>query len=110
ACSSFCFCTPSPACLFSLSLRDALPILSRICFVIVENLGRNLERRFDCCPVGRPASNWCDFPRFGKGPSRFTPFRWRADPDRLRSEEHTSELQSREKLVCRLLLAKKNEQ
>src|SRR5690606_42143670 len=27
-----------------------------------------------------------------------------------RSEEHTSELQSREKLVCRLLLEKKNEQ
>src|SRR5690606_40083281 len=27
---------------------------------------------------------------------------------RLRSEEHTSELQSRENLVCRLLLAKKN--
>src|SRR5690606_42052283 len=27
---------------------------------------------------------------------------------RLRSEEHTSELQSREKLVCRLLLEKKN--
>src|SRR5690606_14597025 len=28
----------------------------------------------------------------------------------LRSEEHTSELQSREKLVCRLLLEKKNNQ
>src|SRR5690606_39807100 len=28
--------------------------------------------------------------------------------DGLRSEEHTSELQSREKLVCRLLLEKKN--
>src|SRR3712207_8965793 len=27
---------------------------------------------------------------------------------RLRSEEHTSELQSRQYLVCRLLLAKKN--
>src|SRR5690606_3091911 len=27
--------------------------------------------------------------------------------DRIRSEEHTSELQSREKLVCRLLLEKK---
>src|SRR5436309_10760744 len=27
-----------------------------------------------------------------------------------RSEEHTSELQSREKLVCRLLLAKKKQQ
>src|SRR5436309_7383397 len=31
----------------------------------------------------------------------------RHDPDRLRSEEHTSELQSRENLVCRLLLEKK---
>src|SRR5690606_21578061 len=28
-------------------------------------------------------------------------------PDKLRSEEHTSELQSRENLVCRLLLEKK---
>src|SRR5258707_4666497 len=28
------------------------------------------------------------------------------DPDGLRSEEHTSELQSRQYLVCRLLLAK----
>src|SRR5690606_41718722 len=28
-------------------------------------------------------------------------------PDLLRSEEHTSELQSRENLVCRLLLEKK---
>src|SRR5690606_41037509 len=28
----------------------------------------------------------------------------------LRSEEHTSELQSRENLVCRLLLEKKNQQ
>src|SRR5690606_40186590 len=34
---------------------------------------------------------------------------WRlfAAADRLRSEEHTSELQSRENLVCRLLLEKK---
>src|SRR3712207_8659900 len=36
------------------------------------------------------------------------------DPDtgekkRIRSEEHTSELQSRQYLVCRLLLEKKNE-
>src|SRR3712207_6930432 len=28
-------------------------------------------------------------------------------PDRMRSEEHTSELQSRQYLVCRLLLEKK---
>src|SRR2546422_4887648 len=31
----------------------------------------------------------------------------RADPERTRSEEHTSELQSRLHLVCRLLLEKK---
>src|SRR3712207_8087735 len=31
----------------------------------------------------------------------------RPDVDRLRSEEHTSELQSRQYLVCRLLLEKK---
>src|SRR3712207_8660735 len=30
-----------------------------------------------------------------------------ADPQRCRSEEHTSELQSRQYLVCRLLLEKK---
>src|SRR3712207_7260908 len=30
------------------------------------------------------------------------------DGDELRSEEHTSELQSRQYLVCRLLLEKKN--
>src|SRR3712207_7371559 len=30
------------------------------------------------------------------------------EPDGLRSEEHTSELQSRQYLVCRLLLEKKN--
>src|SRR6266704_5582777 len=35
----------------------------------------------------------------------------RRDPDRTaRSEEHTSELQSRFDLVCRLLLEKKNKQ
>src|SRR5207342_3950014 len=33
--------------------------------------------------------------------------RARAPRSRARSEEHTSELQSREKLVCRLLLEKK---
>src|SRR5690606_40655539 len=31
-----------------------------------------------------------------------------AEADKKRSEEHTSELQSRENLVCRLLLEKKN--
>src|SRR2546430_12476706 len=33
--------------------------------------------------------------------------RWMTGPDVLRSEEHTSELQSQSNLVCRLLLEKK---
>src|SRR5690606_41682140 len=36
------------------------------------------------------------------------PFTFAAGKVTLRSEEHTSELQSRENLVCRLLLEKKN--
>src|SRR3712207_8624395 len=46
----------------------------------------------------------CPFPRVG-------PFGrpWHATKLRPRSEEHTSELQSRQYLVCRLLLEKKKE-
>src|SRR2546430_12059401 len=36
------------------------------------------------------------------------PPRGRAERERMRSEEHTSELQSQSNLVCRLLLEKKN--
>src|SRR5690606_40459387 len=39
---------------------------------------------------------------------RYFAFRYQPEADQLRSEEHTSELQSRENLVCRLLLEKKN--
>src|SRR3712207_7920264 len=46
--------------------------------------------------VGRPRRGWpCSRVRGSVGPSRW------------RSEEHTSELQSRQYLVCRLLLEKK---
>src|SRR5207249_12130507 len=40
-------------------------------------------------------------------PSEGTFWNRASDPDRVRSEEHTSELQSRFDLVCRLLLEKK---
>src|SRR3712207_8050766 len=42
-----------------------------------------------------------------KKPTKTT---WTSDPKKRRSEEHTSELQSRQYLVCRLLLEKKNKQ
>src|SRR3712207_8507956 len=45
----------------------------------------------------------------GRGPAGFVLFRRVEDEaEILRSEEHTSELQSRQYLVCRLLLEKKN--
>src|SRR5690606_41408810 len=51
---------------------------------------------------GSPDTRWGDRRRCRSG---LAPCRWR-----LRSEEHTSELQSRENLVCRLLLEKKYHQ
>src|SRR5690606_41561106 len=53
-------------------------------------------------PGHPPARHGAGFPA---GPaSVFPPHSWRGV---IRSEEHTSELQSRENLVCRLLLEKK---
>src|SRR5690606_40272637 len=52
-----------------------------------------------------------DLPRFLRGQSTLGITQWVHDVDEsgaeiVRSEEHTSELQSRENLVCRLLLEK----
>src|SRR5216684_9382151 len=64
--------------IYTLSLHDALPISCRV----------TLRRRpFRC---GATDGSWAY-----------------ADASRRRSEEHTSELQSRLHLVCRLLLEKK---
>src|SRR3712207_6896145 len=59
-----------------------------------------------------PAGTWCDrstetpcsSPRAPDSMRDTKPTSWSSD----RSEEHTSELQSRQYLVCRLLLEKKN--
>src|SRR5258707_10240082 len=70
--------------IYTLSLHDALPIS-----------GRPRAPRAGSARAGRP---------------RAGPVRARRDPgDSPRSEEHTSELQSRQYLVCRLLLEKKND-
>src|SRR3712207_7622611 len=74
--------------IYTLSLHDALPIL-----LIVGLANGTLSVLFDIC--------------YQSYVPRLVP------PDRLvgsnqrRSEEHTSELQSRQYLVCRLLLEKK---
>src|SRR5436309_7572211 len=81
-CSSF-FHDAATTEIYTLSLHDALPIFLRPQLALDEGDGLAELRHFGLA---------CD--RSGLG---------RTD----RSEEHTSELQSRENLVCRLLLEKK---
>src|SRR5690606_42096043 len=83
------FGAPPTSALSPLSLHDALPIC-RICspgfsLILVGAAGP---------PASCPRRRRRLFVAFGQ--------------DAGRSEEHTSELQSRENLVCRLLLEKKN--
>src|SRR3712207_7046057 len=79
--------------IYTLSLHDALPI-SRVARAVLGEPGkRGLARRVQ---HDAPALHVDDAFADGERPL-----------DALRSEEHTSELQSRQYLVCRLLLEKK---
>src|SRR5438552_7977496 len=82
---SFFFNDTATTEIYTLSLHDALPISE----------GR---------PAGAASRN-ADEPRVD--PPGGTGCRRRARPGARRSEEHTSELQSPDHLVCRLLLEKK---
>src|SRR5699024_12737993 len=81
----FFFTGPPPPEIYTLSLHDALPISSPGCWC---------SRSSSCGRGGTAASRWCRCRCSGTATSP-------------RSEEHTSELQSRFDLVCRLLLEKK---
>src|SRR5690606_41763630 len=74
--------------IYPLSLHDALPI-----YEILEGTG--------CLLPGHHGRNGRLLRLFHQRPEHH-------QGDLRRSEEHTSELQSRENLVCRLLLEKKN--
>src|SRR3712207_8649900 len=81
--------------IYTLSLHDALPIFYG----------------YDFADDPRQAVEWVNLRTTGIGPIR-RPDVVELEPgeggaDRSRSEEHTSELQSRQYLVCRLLLEKK---
>src|SRR5690606_40737291 len=97
--SSFFFRAPAPPALYTLSLHDALPISGRHADLASAAFGpgalRPVPRQ---CPVRRHIRRPAD--------GRHHRFLFRG-LRQLRSEEHTSELQSRENLVCRLLLEKK---
>src|SRR3712207_7434497 len=85
--------------IYTLSLHDALPIYSRRCagwLLTTPGYSPGVRR---CRQADRVAAR----PGLTSRASRPT----RSRSSALRSEEHTSELQSRQYLVCRLLLEKK---
>src|SRR5437870_10829859 len=87
----FFFNAPAPSEIYTLSLHDALPIF--------EDDDDPLH------DVGRQNRRECEREE-GRVPAQSHPPVVRRR-DAARSEEHTSELQSRGHLVCRLLLEKK---
>src|SRR2546428_8707820 len=85
--------------IYTLSLHDALPIF-RIAGPRIRLAHRDLVRAPDAGPRRRRAGE--------SVPSQPRPFAGAMGRPSERSEEHTSELQSRSDLVCRLLLENKN--
>src|SRR5688572_32565280 len=82
--------------IYTLSLHDALPIFTRHftrCGNIFSSVDSTYWSTASCRWKRKFAAAWLRIQR-----------------SRVRSEEHTSELQSQSNLVCRLLLEKKNKQ
>src|SRR5207244_12472891 len=105
-----CFSSSAPAPASStLSLHDALPILA-VAASAVDQRAHQLRSRLErAATVGLgdvaepPPGRELDLPQALHQPHVPDPC------DERRSEEHTSELQSPDHLVCRLLLEKKNQ-
>src|SRR5690606_40306439 len=95
---------------YPLSLHDALPICNRLDQALTR-LDQLLAMQPDNYPLLEAKANMLlrkqDYPGAEQVTDRLARLR-SDDPDvtAQRSEEHTSELQSRENLVCRLLLDK----
>src|SRR5205814_10006120 len=88
--------------IYTLSLHDALPIYP-FRFPCCWNRNRD-PRRFPCLRISPNSDRW---DRHSYAPGNPTDH-WRTLHP-IRSEEHTSELQSLRHLVCRLLLEKKKD-
>src|SRR3712207_7616282 len=90
--------------IYTLSLHDALPIYCAKCRTSMSSATR--ERNVDCTwPMSRSPSSISISEPAGGGIRKNSPLATLP----TRSEEHTSELQSRQYLVCRLLLEKKKQ-
>src|SRR5439155_18155197 len=92
------FTVPPPTQFYTLSLHDALPI---------STCGSTARSRTRCTPFTAARSSSSPTSGSTGCGSATTPPWWRPSRIQYRSEEHTSELQSRGHLVCRLLLEKK---
>src|SRR5690625_6684082 len=85
--------------MYTLSLHDALPISARMNLAVVSRAAAGLGRFLTHALPGQTPRVVIGFDaRHGSRDFAYA----------SRSEEHTSELQSRGHLVCRLLLEKKN--
>src|SRR5439155_25989355 len=105
--SSLFFTALSTSCLYTLSLHDALPILSVVMGPLPTQLPPFADRAgmpSECSSISPGSGATVSMPSCQMAPRHrdSCATSW-AD----RSEEHTSELQSRGHLVCRLLLEKK---
>src|SRR3712207_8468895 len=85
--------------IYTLSLHDALPILK-------NPNDKAIKYEYWTCTTLAPGSD-PKKPQATGGAEIVGPIKAYTTPD-WRSEEHTSELQSRQYLVCRLLLEKKH--
>src|SRR5690606_41934621 len=106
SCSIFSFLTaPSSSEIYTLSLHDALPICLD---TILKGAALTYNKRRVCSALAVSESNH-SFRRVKrkKRRSHEESNELLVSSPKPRSEEHTSELQSRENLVCRLLLEKK---
>src|SRR3712207_8781537 len=83
--------------IYTLSLHDALPICRVRRYAFDAPFAQDSER----------VAHRLDAPKQAIGDDRFENVQLQLSG--FRSEEHTSELQSRQYLVCRLLLEKKND-
>src|SRR3712207_7267613 len=101
--SGFCFFNDTATTeIYTLSLHDALPIWApRVLPGPTRASAPPPHRRRHASSAHRGRDH-----REGRSPGRRAR-RGEQDPPGPRSEEHTSELQSRQYLVCRLLLEKK---
>src|SRR3712207_8713156 len=91
--------------IYTLSLHDALPISCLLrCGVTLSSY-----RAFSTLFTADSAQK-CNRGASKRHTARLLAYSYPAQCESARSEEHTSELQSRQYLVCRLLLEKKKRQ